>query len=68
MKTFFIWILVIGYIIAGSSTIVAGGYGLYLWGSVGLAINVSAWTAFVLWVKMLIVGLIMVALGLWKGL
>lgn len=29
------------------------GYGLYLWGSVGLTFATSAWTAFVLWLKLM---------------
>lgn len=39
------------------STIGSIGYGLYLWGSVGLAFSASCWTAFVLWLKMFFGGL-----------
>lgn len=40
------------------STIGSIGYGLYLWGSVGLAFSASCWTAFALWLKLVIGGFI----------
>ena len=35
------------------STLVSIGYGLYLWGGVGLALGVAAWSAFKLFLIML---------------
>ena len=43
---------VIGGILLALGTISAIGYGLYLWGSVGLALPASAWGGFVLWMHM----------------
>lgn len=39
------------------ATIGSIGYGLYLWGSVGLLFSVACWTAFTLWLKMFFGGL-----------
>ena len=40
------------------STLVSIGYGLYLWGGVGLALGVAAWSAFKLFIIMLFGGLV----------
>lgn len=40
------------------STLVSIGYGLYLWGGVGLALGVAAWSAFKLFLILLFGGLI----------
>lgn len=40
------------------STLVSIGYGLYLWGGVGLAFGVAAWSAFKLFLILLFGGLI----------
>lgn len=34
------------------------GYGLYLWGSVGLELGAAAWSGFVLWMKMIGTGIL----------
>ena len=39
------------------STLVSIGYGLYLWGGVGLAFGVAAWSAFKLFLILLFGGL-----------
>ena len=39
------------------STLVSIGYGLYLWGGVGLALGVAAWSAFKLFLTLLFGGL-----------
>lgn len=41
-----------------SATVGSIGYGLYLWGSVGTALSVAAWTAFTLWLKMFFGGIV----------
>ena len=40
------------------STLVSIGYGLYLWGGVGLAFGVAAWSAFKLFLTLLFGGFI----------
>ena len=45
------------------STIVSIGYGLYLWGGVGLTFAVSAWSAFKLFLVMLFGGLFTLAIS-----
>jgi hypothetical protein len=50
---------VIGLVVLGLANVVGIGYGLYLWGSVGNPLGVAAWTAFVLWLKMIAVGLVL---------
>lgn len=54
---------VLGVIIMGFANIAAIGYLLYLWGSVGLAFSAAAWSAFVLWFKVLGTGLFMYIAG-----
>lgn len=56
-------VLIVGYFIAGLSTISAVGYGLYNWGSVGLELGPSAWLGFVLFLKMLGLGVATAILG-----
>lgn len=46
------------------ATVGSVGYGLYLWGAVGTALSVAAWTAFTLWLKMFFGGLSLVLLSL----
>ena len=57
-----LWISIITMILATTLSI---GYFFYLWGSVALAINVAAWAAFVLWMKVEAVGflLLLVSIG-----
>ena len=45
------------------STLVSIGYGLYLWGGVGLALGVAAWSAFKLFLTLLFGGLIVLILA-----
>ena len=40
------------------STLISIGYGLYLWGGVGLALGVAAWAAFKLFLILLFGGFI----------
>ena len=40
------------------STLISIGYGLYLWGGVGLALGVAAWSAFKLFLILLFGGFI----------
>ena len=40
------------------STLISIGYGLYLWGGVGLALGAAAWTAFKLFLILLFGGFI----------
>ena len=40
------------------STLISLGYGLYLWGGVGLALGVAAWSAFKLFLILLFGGFI----------
>lgn len=54
---------IIGIIIMAFSTIGSIGYGLYLWGSVGLALSSAAWAAFVVWMKMIMTGLTLAVVG-----
>ena len=45
------------------STLVPIGYGLYLWGGVGLTFAVSAWSAFKLFLVMLFGGLLVLGIS-----
>lgn len=45
------------------STLVSIGYGLYLWGGVGLALGVAAWSAFKLFLTLLFGGFIVLILS-----
>lgn len=45
------------------STLVSIGYGLYLWGGVGLAFGVAAWSAFKLFLTLLFGGLVVLILA-----
>jgi hypothetical protein len=40
------------------------GYGLYLWGGVGLAFSVAAWSAFKVWITMVLVGFVSMMIGM----
>lgn len=55
-------ILFIGIIAMGISTAASVGYGLYLWAH-ELTFALAAWTAFVLWLKMVIGGFVLVIVG-----
>lgn len=52
----FVWISII---IMSLATAISIGYFFYLWGSVALTINVAAWSAFVLWIKLEVVGVLL---------
>ena len=49
----------ISIIIMSVATAISVGYFFYLWGSVALTINVAAWSAFVLWMKLEAVGILL---------
>ena len=51
-----VWISII---IMSLALAISIGYFFYLWGSVALAINVAAWSAFVLWIKLEVVGILL---------
>jgi len=57
-------LVVIGFLILAVATIGSVGYGLYQWGSIGLPFNTSAWMAFVIWLKTVGSGFLLVILGL----
>ena len=59
----FLFLYIIGLIAASLATIVAIGYGLYLWGSVGLPLPESAWAAFVFGIKFFGAGVLSVIIG-----
>lgn len=42
----------------GGSTLISIGYGLYLWGGLGLALGIAAWSAFKLFLILLFGGFI----------
>ncbi|MCD6435483.1 MAG: hypothetical protein J7L15_03765 [Clostridiales bacterium] len=46
------------------STVGSIGYGLWLWGGLGGVLSTSAWAGFVLWMKMIIGGLLMLFIGI----
>lgn len=68
MKNFIATVLVaciyIGAVSIVLSTVSSLGYGLYLFGSEGLAISVSAWLAFTFWLKAFFGGLFVVITSL----
>ena len=49
----------IGVALAGLSNIVGAGYFLYLWGACDVAAKLAAWTAFKVWISMILVGIVM---------
>lgn len=59
MKTIIFYIMTTMFIMATFfANIGAVGYGLYLWGSVGMTFAASTWTAFVLWLKLMGVSIV----------
>jgi hypothetical protein len=52
----FIWIAII---LMSSGFAISFGYFFYLWGSILLPINVAAWMAFILWLKLELVGFLL---------
>ena len=56
-------LIVIGFLVLALSTTISIGYLLYNWGALSLALGYSAWVAFLLWLKMLVVGGSMVLVG-----
>ena len=59
--------LIIGGLLTGVATVASIGYGLYLWGALGLAFSVSAWTAFKVWMVFFGTGLVLVGVGFFMG-
>ncbi len=57
-------LIIVGSVIAGLATVTGIGYGLYLWGALGGALGVSMWTAFVLWLQMIVGGFVIAITGL----
>jgi len=64
MDSFGKFLMVIGIIMAAFGNIIGIGYGLYLWGGVGLTFAVAAWTAFKFWAVLMITGILSVFTGI----
>ena len=56
-----IWLAII---LMSTAFAISVGYFLYLWGSIGIALNVAAWTAFTLWLKLECLGLLVLLASL----
>ena len=54
----------IGIALMAFGTITSIGYFLYNWGALDLALGLSAWNAFVLWIQMIGGGLILFVLSI----
>jgi len=52
LEKFAIALMITAYAFAGLSTVSGFGYFLYLWGSQGEAMNVSAWAGFVVFLQL----------------
>ena len=63
LENVFYVLAMIGVICVSFATLGSIGYGLYLWGSVGIAFSTSVWTAFVLWLKLVFSGLLLAVIG-----
>lgn len=63
MKALGYILIVIGSIVLVFSTVGSIGYGLYVWGGTGIPFAESAWTAFVLWMKLAGGGLVSTLIG-----
>ena len=50
--------MIIGTVLVVSANVVGIGYGIYLWGVQEMALGLAAWTAFKIWIIMIVVGLI----------
>ena len=48
--------IVIGFTLLLLANIGGIGYGLYLWGGTGMAFGLAAWTAFKVWITMIVSG------------
>lgn len=57
-------IMTLGMLTGALAFISAIGYGLYMWGGLGMELATSAWSAFVLWLKMIISAMVLVVIGL----
>jgi hypothetical protein len=58
---------VIGMVILTSINIVAIGYGLYLWGSVGHEFSFAVWEAFKIWIQGILIGIILLLPAIYVG-
>lgn len=59
----FTTLLTLSSFVIWGSTLVSIGYGLYLWGGVGLALGVAAWSAFKLFIILAFGGIIVLILS-----
>ena len=59
MKEFWFVVMILGVIVLALTNVGSVGYGLYLWASVGLAFKTAVWKAFLVWVKLIVIGLVM---------
>lgn len=67
MKTVAYILVVVGMLMLALDTIGSIGYGLYLWGGLGGTFAASAWTAFVVWMKVFAVGALLAIIGILLG-
>jgi hypothetical protein len=59
---------IIGMVVLAFINIIAIGYGLYLWGSVGHEFSYAVWEAFKVWIIGIGVGLVMITPAIIVGL
>lgn len=57
-------IISLGMLVGALAFISSIGYGLYMWGGLGMELSTSAWSAFVLWLKMIISAIVLFIVGL----
>ena len=53
----------IGVFLLVASYVIGIGYGLYLWGGEGVAFSVAVWTAFKLWMEVIVVAIVSIFAG-----
>jgi hypothetical protein len=56
-------LLAIGIFIGSLANIIGLGYLLYLWGGEGLAFGLAAWSAFKVWISIIIMAIVTVLIG-----
>ena len=56
--------IIIGIILGITANIICISYGLYLWGGEGLAFGLAVWTAFKLWLNIILAALATIAFGI----
>jgi len=56
--------LTIGVLLGVLANVTSIGYGLYLWGGEGVAFGLALWTAFKLWISIVLTALLAIIFGL----